>query len=50
MHKGSGTDGVYHKLGCVPVIEPDQKLIDEDPNDVQLEYDIQITLELEVLV
>lgn len=28
----------YHKLGCVPAVEPDRRLMEEDINDIQLEY------------
>lgn len=34
------TIAFYHKLGCVPALEPDQKLIEEDPNDIQLEFNL----------
>lgn len=32
------TIAFYHKLGCVPAAEPDEKLAAEDSNDIQLEY------------
>ena len=34
--------GEYHrilwKMGCVLAAEPDRKLVEEDPRDIQLEY------------
>lgn len=32
------TIAFYCKLGCIPAIEPNQALIEEDPNDIQLEF------------
>lgn len=32
------TMAFYQKLGCVSAAEPDQKLLQEDPRDIQLEY------------
>lgn len=32
------TIAFYHKLGCVPAVEPDEILAAEDPSDIPLEY------------
>lgn len=32
------TVAFYHALGCVPAIEPDPKLTEEDPRDIPLEF------------
>lgn len=32
------TIAFYRNLGCVSAAEPDQKLLDEDPRDIPLEY------------
>lgn len=34
------TMAFYKRLGCIPSVEPDPKLVAEDPNDIQLEYDL----------
>ena len=32
------TIAFYGKMGCVLAAEPDRKLVEEDPRDIQLEY------------
>ena len=36
------TIAFYKKLGCKPAAEIDQKLFEEDPNDIQLEFGLGI--------
>lgn len=34
------TMAFYKRLGCIPALEPDPRLVAEDLNDIQLEYDL----------
>lgn len=34
------TIAFYHKLGCVVAAEKNEKLYEEDPRDIQLEYSL----------
>lgn len=40
---GSSEDTIafYHKLGCVDALEVNQQLYEQDPNDKQLEFDLE---------
>lgn len=35
------TIAFYYAIGCAPAAKPNQKLIDEDPNDIRLEFDLR---------